>query len=36
MAEDYGTLQGKVLVETWSRLHHKFRVAKYASCPESN
>jgi hypothetical protein len=36
MAESYGALQGKVLVETWDQLHHKFRVARYASYPESN
>jgi prophage antirepressor-like protein len=29
-AEGYGEAQGKVLAEIWSRLHNKFRVAKYS------
>jgi hypothetical protein len=34
-AEGYGALQGKVLAELWSRLHNKFRVARYQQLPRS-
>jgi hypothetical protein len=34
-AEGYGELQGKVLAEIWSRLHHKFRIAKYSQLPRT-
>lgn len=34
-AEGYGELQGKVLAEIWSRVHHKFRVAKYNQLPRT-
>jgi hypothetical protein len=30
-AKGYGELQGKVLAEIWSRVHHKFRVAQLPS-----
>jgi prophage antirepressor-like protein len=34
-AEGYGELQGKVLAEIWSRVHHKFRVARYSQLPRT-
>lgn len=34
-AEPYGANQGKVLAEIWSRLHNKFRVAKYNQLPRT-
>ena len=33
--ERYGALQGKALAEAWSRLHRKFRVAKYSQLPRT-
>ena len=34
-AEPYGANQGKVLAEIWSRLHNKFRIAKYNQLPRT-
>ncbi|WP_166805118.1 ORF6C domain-containing protein [Nitrosococcus wardiae] len=34
-AEGYGELQGKVLAEIWSRVHRKFRVARYSQLPRT-
>lgn len=31
----YGEHQGKALAEIWSRLHHKFRIAKYSQLPRT-
>ena len=31
----YGELQGRALAEIWSRLHHKFRIAKYSQLPRT-
>ena len=33
--EHFGALQGKALAEAWSRLHRKFRVAKYSQLPRT-
>lgn len=34
-AEPFGTQQGKALAEIWSRLHNKFRIAKYSQLPRT-
>lgn len=34
-AQPYGDDIGKALAEIWSRLHHKFRVAKYSQLPRT-
>lgn len=34
-AEPYGEFAGKALAEIWSRLHHKFRIAKYSQLPRT-
>lgn len=34
-AEPYGDFAGKALAEIWSRLHHKFRIAKYSQLPRT-
>lgn len=34
-AEPFGDLAGKALAEIWSRLHRKFRVAKYSQLPRT-
>lgn len=34
-AEPYGENQGKALAEIWSRVHHKFRIAKYSQLPRT-
>lgn len=34
-AEPWGDLQGKALAEIWSRLHRKFRIAKYSQLPRT-
>lgn len=34
-AEPYGEYQGKAMAEIWSRLHHKFRIAKYSQLPRT-
>lgn len=34
-AEPWGELQGKALAEIWSRLHRKFRIAKYSQLPRT-
>lgn len=34
-AEPFGALQGKALAEIWSRLHNKFRIAKYSQLPRT-
>jgi prophage antirepressor-like protein len=34
-AEAYGQLQGKVLAQIWSRVHLKFRVARYSQLPRA-
>lgn len=33
--EHFGAMQGKALAEAWSRLHRKFRVAKYSQLPRT-
>lgn len=34
-AAPYGDAQGKALAEIWSRLHNKFRIAKYSQLPRT-
>ncbi len=34
-AQPYGDAQGKALAEIWSRLHNKFRIAKYSQLPRT-
>lgn len=34
-AEPFGALQGKALAEIWSRLHNKFRIARYSQLPRT-
>lgn len=34
-AQPYGDDIGKALAEIWSRLHHKFRIAKYSQLPRT-
>lgn len=34
-AQPYGDAQGKALAEIWSRLHNKFRIARYSQLPRT-
>lgn len=35
-AQPYGDAQGKALAEIWSRLHNKFRIARYSQLPRTH